>query len=94
MTPKFKNVEAPDDAIWHNSEVVNSKFWLGNPGYLLSIPPRISKYAEVSEDALLQCHIDIAGRDLSQQAQTLAKNLASELDQLQTTVKSCKLLDQ
>jgi hypothetical protein len=63
MVPLSKNIEDQGNAVWHNSEVVNGKFWLENPGYLLSIPPRVSKYADISEDALLQCHVDIAGRD-------------------------------
>ncbi|KAJ5455794.1 uncharacterized protein N7458_004058 [Penicillium daleae] len=48
---------------WLHSEVLDRSLWADNPEYLLTIPPRISKYNERSDDASIQLQIDVAGKE-------------------------------
>ncbi|KAL2858792.1 isoprenoid synthase domain-containing protein [Aspergillus pseudodeflectus] len=51
-----------DGERWQHSVPLDRKYWADNPNYLTTIPPRISKYAQVSDDALIQLHIDMVGK--------------------------------
>lgn len=51
------------DTQWLHSEVLDRSLWADNPEYLLTTPPRISKYNERSDDASIQLQIDVAGKE-------------------------------
>lgn len=48
---------------WKHSVPLDPKYWTNNPRYPCTIPPRISKYAQTSDDSLIQLHIDIVGKE-------------------------------
>lgn len=52
-----------DDKKSRHSELLDRSVWTDNPSYLMTIPPRITKYKQRADDAIIQFHIDAVGKD-------------------------------
>ncbi|KAI9926046.1 hypothetical protein MW887_004505 [Aspergillus wentii] len=45
------------------SQILSPPLWANNASYLSTIPPRLSKYARLADDATIQFHLDTVGVD-------------------------------